>query len=1842
MIIPNAAYGAANFRNHVEPRFVFRVEFSDAATDDLYIRSHADISIGAINGTVLIASRPKAITAISQRMSPREGTATIGKMTFSALDIDDEITDYMRDQILNSSQGNRWRRVWYYHGYEGLSFSNYELLTTQIVNGISFERGEYRFTCADIQRAARETIFEPIELQLSQPLDESSTTIEIVTSSGLIPLQHDNAYTDAPGQSVAYVRIDDEIIRVPAAGILSSQLTGVSRGVLGTRAEEHDTGSNGKAVTEVVYLEGPFTKLAYAALTGNLIGQGETLPDHWHAGIPASLIRLADFLAIGEDWFDPTDETRGLPLRFIEPNSSSAKAFIEKQICRVFSAFMPVYADGQLGFKRLQPIIDGAAPVGVIDDSVLVQPPALKYEYSEIVNDLTIEWAKLGDELRRKTRIVDQESIDRWQKSDAITFEAEGLHGSRYSAEQVASIIERFRDRYSWPPITTQVTVLGNQNVFEVGDVIRLKTDTAVIFTDPQRATTKLDHAFEIQRVRYDVLRGRVQLDLFASGSDAGPLPADFAQTVLPDAWITQGTSIAALPGVTVSPTELTFTADVTLTGQDSNRDAIYYADRDVVIPQGVTVSYTQNVLFRGTGSLTVLGELNGVAAGLAGTSDVAVVENIPEHDTDLQIVSNPPATTPGVPGFLGTTQAGGALIERVNQIKDSTSKYAVQIQSVMATVTQGAFDIMPSFYVEWDGSDLQGVPTDLRGSSGGAGGYRYWSDEDDPGNEINRGGDGGAGGAGLVLIFRGMSFGASGQLNSSGGPGSVGTIDSSHERPAWGGSGAGGAPGGTLCLIDGPLNPIPVKFGNVIADYGDSPDPAEGTFSRPNEAFVQYASTRFENPQVNQAFLQPDRISYFESASAGVQVGSSAFRSILIMPEPSGVEDQTSEQIADEQELSLAVTEAYDDRDDPRVTLLRATVTEVSTTSSYGTAAIYYRHLGAVGWQRAGFAEPTLDFELPADGETYEVEARAVLVNGVESGLSAAQTAIVTDSGVLPAAPDSLTTKPVGDGATIKVGVPNTLGKPDTVNIYRSTSAADASPTLIDSVPAFYVLSQDEFCANYTDGNLQGATPQYYWATAVNEQGETARYPAGNGREVIPSDATGGQPGTPGADAVAASNNRFEWRYDGTGWSAAPTITIDAIFGRGALTNIALHRLSVSRDNDGNITNVVTATTTGEATSLISTTGLNTPTLRAIVEHTASGVRSVIIVTSIIDGESAVTAVGFDSGWVRDADGAFTPSGTTLDSPVRFFRNGAEVAARFFRGTRTAAGNVNSIQSIGSSGESTSFSVLGPLDTSRALVSVTHTESGAVAYGIYSVAIEGADGADAEDVIRAEASVPNGIVRADGSGAQISLAGTSGNISVYEGNSLVNLNLVSFSVIGTNPLNGITASVNQSGQYSFAGTMSGDTLGFTFRATYNGRTADVRVTLTKVRDGTQGDAGADSVEAYANSNLQFGVFGNVAITANSTSSGSPNDGEIWLSAGTVFARGGTAIKLATDQVVLTNYEGSGNITDAFYLIISGQLASERFGGQFSASNAFVAEFRSGQWVALGNDGVPVSFTPSANDSVIGVGSRPSTASPGITTLASLIMPAILNSETAPQFIANAAINNAMIDSVVANKIAAGSITAAIQISTGQLQLTGQGKIFAGKSTYGSTAQGFFLGYDGGVPKFNIGSANDETYMRFDGSNLILSSPIIIDGINNIDAIACRNANLFAYGQGDSGTVTTTITFGADGLIRNIFAPGVATPGQGAYVHQYIKNGADPADYDVELRPSSGTLDIGAANTRLRLNADREFGVQQSYPPETARSCSGEVLFYHRASDQLVAQDVFQITAQTVFIGGNG
>lgn len=756
------------------PRFVVNIVFD---VGSLYFTSHTGIS--GVPGTV-IEGVLENIDAVSQRIVPDESRSEIGTMSFALVDRTSAVTTEFRSK-LNALKGLRGKTVRLYRGFEGLSFSEFSLFQTQIISDAEFDFGSYSIKCSDITREQRKQVFDPKGTTLRLSCTADDTTIAVYDTSAFLAVEHGTSWSDGPSGTYGYIKVQDEVIRW--SGKTPDSFTGCTRGALNTRPKAHAVDAATAAdqrtkVEEVIYLELPAAMLAYAVLTGVLYGQTGTLPAHWHLGISTTLVRLADFTGIGADLWTPADPTKGLILRFVQEKSQDGKAFLEKLVYSPMGCYSPIYADGQIGLRRLAALTADSAPVLTLTEANIVSHSGLQHDMSSVLNDFVVEWSFDGKEPRRRTRIYDARSQRIHGKAPQKVLSWRGLYGSRHTDITIWQRLTAYRDRYSAPPQRLQVNLLPSLGTLEVGDVVRVKVKN---LRDYAGAGATIDRSFEVQRVAVNHQTGDVDADLF--GSTSRPMttpPADITAFPLPDAFYSSaGTLLSSVAGVTIASNVLTVAPGTPINGgaDMTAAPAILYWLGDLTIQNGVTLKIAGNVWLRVMGTLTINGTIDGNYGGLAGVADDGAVEPY----------------LSGNSGFIGNSRGLDGL--RVTEMGGNP-----QLESQPIPTTQGKFAAFPFLQLQVSGSSLLGVPADMRGTGGGPGGKVIYQS-----SLRLAGGTGGAGGAGLCITARRVDFGASGTITLRGADTAAPSPHLEQGKNFYPGTGGAGGPGSLLITLDAP-----------------------------------------------------------------------------------------------------------------------------------------------------------------------------------------------------------------------------------------------------------------------------------------------------------------------------------------------------------------------------------------------------------------------------------------------------------------------------------------------------------------------------------------------------------------------------------------------------------------------------------------------------------------------------------------------------------------------------------------------------------------------------------------------------------------------------------------------------------------------------------------------------------------------------------------------------------------------------------------------------------------------------------------------------------------------------
>lgn len=827
----SATFAAANTAVSRQPRYVVQILFSDSSPS---FTSHSGIA--GIPGD-LYESTISRISSVSQQLYPEDGRTTIGSVTVELVETDaNGITEELRSQLLTldpaDAESARGKEMRIYVGFSD-TFSDFQLINTMFVSGVSFADSTYKIEAKDKTRELRTTICEPKETVLTAAISATASTISVSDTTEFHLVAHGPSFQDAPSATVGYCRLEDTGEIFKYTGKTSTTFTGVTRGVFGTKAQEvpFDSGQSRDSwpkVTELVYIELPGPLAIIAVLTGVLDTTAGTveLPDHWHMGLSYSGdINQSSFTNIGTDLFDAGDYTAGFPVRFIDPGATDGKTFVEKELCQLLGVYMIAQASGRLALRRMNKVLPETGFVATLNADNVVRHGDLKHDYNALRNVFRVNYNWNGKDFVRSALMVDSTSLTTHGSGEQKLLEFKGLHTARHTERAIRDRIRVYRDRYSAPPLRLQVTCHATTNAVDIGDMVRVDL---MDLQDPTQAGDHLARTFEVQRVSVEWITGNVDFDLFASTvapSEDGE--NDDASPALADSWYTSaGTNIASLPGYVgpSGPTPARLTGSVILTGDASDARAsgsIFYHAGDLTIDAGVVVRIVNQAQLRIRGFLTISGTINGKGFGLSGATD-----------PDTVGAASTGFSRNGTAGFLGPTRSGDGIwiysfdVYDIDQLANAPGKLLTGLAGG-TSAPRLALDVQ-------SGALISGIPKVLMGTSGGSGGQVTQGHATTYGTVKAKGGAGGASGAGLALICRGLGFGPSGKIDLSGSDGGAPVnsgvpVDASafdghpvYDCLAYSGGGGGGYPGALYVLLDGDGQPYPdINSATFIANRG-------------------------------------------------------------------------------------------------------------------------------------------------------------------------------------------------------------------------------------------------------------------------------------------------------------------------------------------------------------------------------------------------------------------------------------------------------------------------------------------------------------------------------------------------------------------------------------------------------------------------------------------------------------------------------------------------------------------------------------------------------------------------------------------------------------------------------------------------------------------------------------------------------------------------------------------------------------------------------------------------------------------------------------------------------------
>lgn len=832
----------------IDVRFTIEVQWDDAGTELVYFLSHSDS--GSPVGATTIHSI-HSISSTSQSLNNRYAIAEIGSLNFTLADVGDAITTELASRFSADKTAVK-KKCTVYMGTKDLDWTDYEPVDTWFIDDVEHTGPGYKFRASDVQRLIRHKIMAPDKTRLSASMTATQGHMPVtlaLSSTKFPPVVHDANWAFNPSTTVAYSRVDDEIIAHDGTlfnhGTDGPSFTVIERGALNTRAAAHNTDDNadsdkGKEVEEVIYLEDEAVDLIHLALTGEDVSGSFTIPDHWNAGVDTAFMDSTSFSNINAELADRR-------YSFIGEKDVEAKQFVEQQCMRFYGMFQTVTSKGELKLNRNARTLEESAVVSEVKDISLTSISDIVQRSQDIVNVYSINYNYdyLSERFTRNLTWIDSDSINAnggLVKNE--TFEFRGVRTALHTDNDIRNFTYQNRELQSNPPYKT--TVKGDRRHLgvEVGDVINVIT---AIRKDYVSGSTTLSRPFLVTRRNMDLGSGEMTFEVIGTGLAAtAVLDPDAAGSTgeLNNSWLTgTGTDLETHANVT----DGTLTGDVTLTGGSDLNDpgSIWNLEGNLVVPTGTTLTLEGNVQLRVTGNIDIqnggsfIAKANGHSGGVFGGGSISA-------------------------GYFGSSKAGAGETQAPSPQwhADPSSGVVINWQTERSPFV-GQVQSVPFFNIRNTNGELTGLPSDLRGTPGGPGGAMGTP-------ASGNGGDGGAGGAGVITISRGFSIGANATVDLSGAAGTAGATDtvttSSGNITFYAGGGGGGCPGGWLCIIDGDFSGP--TSDQITADRGDCP------FASPRSD----NQTGFDSKDMAAAAL---RVQYVPAQKAVEDTGETAARQL-------------------------------------------------------------------------------------------------------------------------------------------------------------------------------------------------------------------------------------------------------------------------------------------------------------------------------------------------------------------------------------------------------------------------------------------------------------------------------------------------------------------------------------------------------------------------------------------------------------------------------------------------------------------------------------------------------------------------------------------------------------------------------------------------------------------------------------------------------------------------------------------------------------------------------------------------------------------------------------------------
>lgn len=423
----------------------------------------------------------KVPRGVSQKLKSGEGQTSIGNMTFTIVDEDNEFSK------IAAIVPMRNREVTLKAGFENLPSSAFEVEFKGLFRDMSLSRdhNEWVLTVKDLKRLMRKELFTTIGKSALAASAAATGTTQFSVDSIDGTADGDTAFIDPDDFPYdSYIRINDEIMGpVKTISGTTIELDGLgSRGQFNTIAADHDIDSD---VTQAFVL-GPANPITMALEillstgTGNNHATYDVLPETMGMGAASADVDIASFESERDTFITATNF-----YFYITDEIRDGKSWIEKNLLKTTNSFIFVIRDGRISFKVAAPPIPTETPM-VLDSDSIKGFPSFSGNLPDIINQIKMLYNKdpFDDEYKKTLLVIDADSISRHGSSPVLEIKLDGVHGTGgavpdQGGDTIAeSIGKYYRSRLSEPQPAIKLTANMLKRGLNVGDLVAVTFDT--------------------------------------------------------------------------------------------------------------------------------------------------------------------------------------------------------------------------------------------------------------------------------------------------------------------------------------------------------------------------------------------------------------------------------------------------------------------------------------------------------------------------------------------------------------------------------------------------------------------------------------------------------------------------------------------------------------------------------------------------------------------------------------------------------------------------------------------------------------------------------------------------------------------------------------------------------------------------------------------------------------------------------------------------------------------------------------------------------------------------------------------------------------------------------------------------------------------------------------------------------------------------------------------------------------------------------------------------------------------------------------------------------------------